>query len=436
VSTQSGGDAFEEAPAARRLGRTLRRHRRLRITLIQLAYVVGGIALGLALPRIPVGFTVPRAETTQMLFAVGAGLLGFLAIAFSLAFLVVQFGSTTYTPRLNLFYTSPRIWHGFGFITGVLVFAFAAAYSETFVPASGEASGERMSGLVPIVMIALLMGAIVVYRNLQMRAFGSVELGSVLAEVTERGREVLDGMYADEPPREADGPPQQDGEQRGLRALPEGSREVAWPGRSGIIQDVDVPRIIAAARSADAAVEIVVPTGEMVHHRATVAVIHGSVDPSLDAVVVRAVRTGAGRTFEQDPTMAFRVLVDIALRALSPAINDPTTAVQVLDCEEDLLRMLVGRDLDAGEITGPHGRTRVLLALPGWDDFVALAVDEIVEAGAGNVRIRRRVERLLRDLVALAPEQRRTPLQARLDDLHVRWPADDADAGSLIPGRS
>ena len=221
-----------------------------------------------------------------------------------------------------------------------------------------------MSGLVPIVMIALLMGAIVVYRNLQMRAFGSVELGSVLAEVTERGREVLDGMYADEPPRDADGARQQDGEQRGLRALPEGSREVAWPGRSGIIQDVDVPRIIAAARSADAAVEIVVPTGEMVHHRATVAVIHGSVDPSLDAAVVKAVRTGAGRTFEQDPTMAFRVLVDIALRALSPAINDPTTAVQVLDCEEDLLRMLVGRDLDAGEITGPHGRTRVLLALP------------------------------------------------------------------------
>ena len=143
MGVETGGDAFEGAPAARRLGRTLRRHRRLRISLIQLAYVVGGIALGLALPRIPVGFTVPRAETTQMLFAVGAGLLGFLAIAFSLAFLVVQFGSTTYTPRLNLFYTSPRIWHGFGFITGVLVFAFAAAYSETFASASGEASDER-----------------------------------------------------------------------------------------------------------------------------------------------------------------------------------------------------------------------------------------------------------------------------------------------------
>jgi len=427
MDPENGGGAFAEAPV-RSLGRTLHRHRRLRIGLTQLTYVAAGIALGLVLPRIPVGFTVPRSETTQMLFAVGAGLLSFLAIVFSLMFLVVQFGSTTYTPRLNLFYTSPRIWHGFGFITGVLVFAFAAAYSETFLPSSGSTSADEMSGLVPIVTIALLMGAIVVYRNLQMRAFGSVELGSMLAEVTERGRRVLDGVYADEPLREA-------GKSRGPRALPDGRREVVWPGRSGVIQDVDVPRIIAAARSADAVVEIAVPTGETVHHRATVAVIHGSADPSLDAAVVKAVRTGTGRTFEQDPALAIRILVDIALRALSPAINDPTTAVQVLDCEEGLLRMLVGRDLDVGEIAGPHGRTRVLLTLPTWDDYVALAVDEIVEAGAGHVRIGRRVQRLLHDLLALAPESRRPPLQVRLDDLLSRWPLPDAGAGSVTPGR-
>jgi len=130
--------------------------------------------------------------------------------------------------------------------------------------------------------------------------------------------------------------------------------------------------------------------------------------------------------------MAFRVLVDIALRALSPAINDPTTAVQVLDCEEDLLRMLAYRDLDAGEITGPRGRTRVLLPLPGWDDYVALAVDEIVEAGAAQVRIRRRVEHLLRELIALAPESRRAPLQARLDELASKWPSAGPDTAPAV----
>jgi len=410
VNAVNSGGSYEEAPSVRMLGRTLHRHRRLRIGLTQLAYVVAGIVLGLVIPRIPVGFTVPRAETTQMLLAVGAGLLTFLAIVFSLVFLVVQFGSTTYTPRLNLFYTSPRIWHSFAFITGVLVFAFAAAYSETFAPTSGSTSPDKMSGLVPIVTIALLIAAIVVYRNLQMSAFGSVELGSVLAQVTERGRQVLEGVYADEPPQGA-------GAASVARALPEGRRDVVWTRRPGIIQDIDVPKIIAAARSADAAVEIVVPIGDMVHAQAPVAIIHGSADPSLDLVVLQAIRTGDERTFEQDPALAFRVLVDIALRALSPAINDPTTAVQALDCEEGLLRLLVGRDLDVGEITGPRGRMRVLLDLPSWEDYVALAVDEIVEAGAGQARIRRRLERLLRDLITLAPESRRVPLQTRLDEL-------------------
>jgi uncharacterized membrane protein len=428
VGAENGGGAYEEAPAIRGLGRTLRRHRRLRIGLIQLVYVAAGIAVGLVLPRIPVGFTVPRSETTQMLFAVGAGLLSFLAIVFSLMFLVVQFGSTTYTPRLNLFYTSPRIWHGFGFITGVLVFAFAAAYSETFVPSATVMGAEKMSGLVPIVTIALLVGAIVVYRNLQMRAFGSVALGTVLAEVTERGRRVLDGVYADEPPRN-------DGGSRSRHALPDGRRDVVWTGRPGIIQDIDVPRIIDAARSAEAAVEIIVPTGETVHTGATVAVVHGTADRALDTVVLKAIRTGAERTFEQDPAFAFRLLADIALRALSPAINDPTTAVQVLDSEEGLLRMLVGRDLDVGEITGPRGGTRVLLPLPDWDDYVALSVDEIIEAGADHVRIRRRLERLLKDLIALAPESRRASLQLRLEDVASSWPSSGGGAKGAVPPR-
>jgi len=154
-----------------------------------------------------------------------------------------------------------------------------------------------------------------------------------------------------------------------------------------------------------------------VQQHAPVAVVHGTADPSLDAAVVKAIRTGAERTFEQDPALALRVLVDIALRAVSSAINDPTTAVQILDSEESLLRMLIRRDLDVREVTGPHGSARVLLSLPDWDDYVALSFDELIEMGADHVQVRRRLERLLRDLIALAPASRRGPLQMRLDGL-------------------
>jgi len=407
MSAEQNMGAYTGTPPVRRLGRTLRRHRRLRIGFTQLVYVLAGFALGLAIPHVPIGFTVPRVEATQMLFAVGAGILTFIGVVFSLLFLVVQFGATTFTPRLNLFYTSPMVWHAFSYYSGAMIFCFSAAFSS--------GGTEEMSGLVPIVTVVLLLVAVSLYRTLQFRAFGSVQLASTLAQVTEHGRNVLEGVYTEEMPREP-------GRGKTRRALPDGIRNVAWTGGPGVVQDIDVPRIIEAARNADAAIEIVIPIGATVQSQATVAVIHGPADLSLDPVVLRAIRTGVERTFEQDPALVFRILVDIALRALSPAVNDPTTAVQVVDSLESLLRMLVDRDLDVGEITGPHGSARVLLTLPDWDDYVALAVDELAEEGAGHTQVRRRLERLLRDMIALAPASRRPPLQARLDDLVSKWP--------------
>jgi uncharacterized membrane protein len=397
-----GETAYAGTGAIRKLGRGLRRRRRLRVGITQLFYVAIGVVLGLLVPQIPVGFTVPRVETVQMLLAVGAGLLTFIGVIFSLLFLVVQFGSTTFTPRLNLFYTSPIVWHAFGFYTGVLVFSFVAAFST--------GGAEEVTGLIVIVIVALLLAAIAMFRSLQMRAFSSVQLASTLAQVTQHGRQVLDGVYPDRPLGDVD-------EDEGRGAMPEGKREVAWTGAPGVIQAIDVPRIIAAARDADAAIEIVVPIGQMVHEHAPVAVVHGAADSSLDAAVVKAIRTGVERTFEQDPALAFRVLVDIALRALSPAVNDPTTATQVLDSIESLLRTLVGRDLDVGTVTGPGGRARVVLPLPRWDDYVSLSFDELIEMGAGHAQVRRRLERVLTDLSALAPESRRAPLQLHLDRL-------------------
>ena len=347
-----------------------------------------------------------------MLFAVGAGLITFIGVVFSLLFLVVQFGSTTFTPRLNLFHSAPIVWHAFAFYTGVVVFAFVAAFSTTGV--------DHVTGLVPIVTIVFLLAAIALFRSLQMRAFSSIQLASTLAQVTQRGRQVLEGVYPDRPLSEA-------GEVEGPRALPDGRREVIWTGRPGVLQAIDVPRIINAARDADVAVEIVVPFGETAQQQAPVAVVHGSADPSLDAVVVKAIRTGAERTFEQDPALAFRVLADIALRAVSAAINDPTTAVQVLDSEESLLRMPNRARPRGRRDHGPKGNARVLLPLPDWEDYVALSVDELIDMGAGHVQVRRRLERLLRDLIALAPASRRAPLQTRLDALESGRPSAQLD---------
>src|SRR4029077_7268164 len=80
------------------------------------------------------------------------------------------------------------------------------------------------------------------------------------------------------------------------------------------------------------------------------------------------------RTLEQDPAFAFRIIVDIASKALSPAINDPTTAVLALDQLHHLLRNVGSRQLDDGRVCDAAGRLRLAYRTPDWEDYVYLAV--------------------------------------------------------------
>jgi hypothetical protein len=102
--------------------------------------------------------------------------------------------------------------------------------------------------------------------------------------------------------------------------------------------------------------------------------VHGG-DPG-QAAVVRAVVTGPERSFAQDPLLAFRLLADIALRALSPAVNDPATAVQAIDSLEGLLSLLATRTNRGDQLTDDVGAVRVILSLPRWEDFARSRVDD------------------------------------------------------------
>ena len=142
--------------------------------------------------------------------------------------------------------------------------------------------------------------------------------------------------------------------------------------------------------------------------------MHGRTDDGLDPEILGALAMGAERTFEQDPAFALRVLADIALRALSPAVNDPTTAAQALDGLESLLRRLAGRELAVGPVTDANGNLPVVVNLPTWEEYVGLALDEIISIGLASLQVRRRLERLLEDVAALSRLQRRPAVERRL----------------------
>jgi uncharacterized membrane protein len=180
-----------------------------------------------------------------------------------------------------------------------------------------------------------------------------------------------------------------------------------------VIQVIDVPRVLRAAGRAGAMVEFQVGSGEEIVEGAVLALASGPPEPALEREVLKAITVGDERTFEQDPALALRLLADIALRALSPAVNDPTTAVQALDRIAGLLHVLATRDLAIENIADSSGTIRVKLMLPTWDQYLAVALDEIIALPGLLPTITHRLTRLLDNLAAIAPPDRRPGLQQR-----------------------
>ena len=152
--------------------------------------------------------------------------------------------------------------------------------------------------------------------------------------------------------------------------------------------------------------------GDTLQEGVPVADLHGA--DMTDAAVLSGLVACPERTFRQDPMFAFRLLADIGLRALSPAVNDPATAVQVLDTIESLLLPLASRDLDVAGVADEAGTVRVVLALPSWDDYLQIALDDLMESSSQSPMVLLRAGALLSRLLNAAPPQRRPSIAWRL----------------------
>jgi uncharacterized membrane protein len=215
-----------------------------------------------------------------------------------------------------------------------------------------------------------------------------------------------------------------------LTDLPEGSQPAPGPvpeGKltatitspvDGVVLAFDQQGLFSLAQRADCVIEMIPQVGDYL----------GAGDPlfrvfqggaALPAAALRSsIAVGQERTLEQDPTFAFRVIVDVALKALSPAINDPTTAVLALDRIQHLLRVVGNRQLDNGQLRDGTGRLRLIYRTPDWEDFVYLAVTEIRLAGGESIQIARRLRAMLEALIQAVPAARAALLRQELALLH------------------
>ncbi|MER5481624.1 DUF2254 family protein [Streptomyces sp. NPDC002812] len=400
----------------------------MRRDLAQLVCAATGLALGVLVPRLSLGPQVDAGPVVTLLFTLGFGVISLVSIIYSMLFLVIQFSATTFTPRLGLFRDDPIVWRAFAFTVGVFVFSIT----------SGLAVGARratVSTLVPGTAMVLTLVALALIRSLQAGAFQSIQLGHSLTAIAARAHRLFDDLYvrpyAPDPAADPDTAP-----------AAGTTTTVLWSGPAVVIQQIDVRSLVGAARERDCRIAFLVPPGTTVSRGMPLAEVTGGEVP--EAVLRGALETGVERTFDQDPDLPFRLLADIALRALSPAVNDPATAVEALDRIEDLLNRIVGRELSIGQFTDGTGRLRVTVPVPDWERYLRTAVDDVLYAATGSPMALRRVHDLLAGLAERAPESRRGPVRDRLrwvdragrERYHLIWPGGASPGGTSPTPRS
>jgi uncharacterized membrane protein len=326
--------------------------------------------------------------------------LSFTVFTFASLLVAIQVASGQYTPRIIA--TTLLRDNVIRYTVGVFVFTFIFAIRtlnrvETSVPQLTVFLTGSF-GLVCIICFLFLID----YAARLLRPV------SLVRRVGEDGLAVLDSVYPDELGLAED------------RNLPEpelngGGRTVLHRGASAIVLAVNVEELMSDAVKCGGIIELAPQVGDFVGKGEPLFILHGNAQSIEDHKLEACVIFGPERTLEQDPLFAFRILVDIAIKALSPAINDPTTAVLAIDQLHRLLRRAGRRNLRTDYLRDGAGSVRVILRAPDWEDFVHLGFTEIRFYGAENIQIARRVRAMIMNLANTLPVERHPALRQEFD---------------------
>jgi len=327
--------------------------------------------------------------------------LSFLVFTFGSLLVAIQVAGGQLTPRIiaTTLLRNNVVRYSVGLFVFTLVFAVQALNRQ-------EASVAELVSLVTAVLGVACIADFLFLIDYAARLLRPV---AVVAHIGNEGVAMIKSVYPDPAtalPLESvalPGPPQ----------MP--SREVEHRGTSEIVLAVDLSTLVALAQRHDGMIEFVPQVGDFLAVGEPLFVLHGGAMAIDDRVVQSSVAFGPERTLEQDPMFAFRIIVDIALKALSPAINDPTTAVLALDQVHRLLRLVGQRKLRGEVIVDESGRPRVIFRTPNWEHYVQVACSEIRASGAGNLQVARRMRAMLENLRRTLPEHRHATLDIELD---------------------
>jgi uncharacterized membrane protein len=329
-------------------------------------------------------------------------------VTLTLTFVVFTFGSLLVAIQVAGGQLTPRIIattllrdNVVRYTVGLFVFTLLFAISAR------NRMDTTVNQLIVFVMAMLGVSCIASFLYLIDYAARLLRPISIMAQVGVRGLAVIGDVYPELSPGSDD-----HASLRGMLGAPAGV--VAHQRDSGIVLAVQTNVLLEEAEKNDGTIEFVPQVGDFVAVDEPLFRLYGGA-AAADASKLRdSVAFGPERTMEQDPTFALRIVIDIALKALSPAINDPTTAVLAIDQLHRLLRSVGRRRLRTGEILDGSKRLRVIFRTPNWEDFVHLACTEIRAFGATSMQVVRRLRAMIENLIQTLPEHRHPALRQQL----------------------
>ena len=384
-------------------------------------YLVGAIVLAVVLPTADDSLGVSLREgvgivtARDILSATATGMIAFTGLVIAGVLVVVQFAAGQYSPRLVLWFRRDRlVKHAIGSFLACWVYCLVA------LTALDRRDSDSAPQLSVGAALLLVLAAAILFLALLQRVTDRLRPRALYRALLREGVQAAHALY----PHALE---EADGVVGTLEPSAGPTRIVRSRAQAGVIMSFDRVALERAAEAGDLTIELVHAVGEYVGPGEELLQIHGS--GALDEnLLCDAIEIGEERTVEQDPAFAMRIIVDTAIRALSPAVNDPTTAVHGIDVLEVLVREIAGRDLDASFARDPGGRIRVAWRSPAWGDVLDLAFDEIRAYGASSIQICRRLRAALEDLRAATAPSRHALIDEHLARL------DASIACAYVPG--
>ncbi len=332
-----------------------------------------------------------------ILSTIAASTVTLTGLVFSVTMLVLQLTSSRYSPRvLRSFLRDRTSKITLGIFVGT--FTYCLAVLRTI-----DVDSDTEPGLATSVAVLLALATVAAFVQYINHIARRIRVSSIIETVTKETDSAIDVHF----PGPASHAPATPAEEEPAGAT------VASTTR-GVLLVADVAKLVACARCADCRVDVLVGSGKFVPRGGPLFEVRpGEAVERLGKSLERHVVLGAERTMQGDPAYGFRQLVDIAELSLSPAVNDPTTAVQALDAIHDLLRRLAARPFPTGRHHDQDGELRVRMPEMTWEDYLDLAVDEILVYGSGSLQVTGKLRSMLDDLAAAASPERREAVRRK-----------------------